>query len=86
MDVFVRLLGDRPPAYMLYLNGDDSAQRCDTLRDAIARFREFAEIYDAWECAPPNGRIHRSWQGELTSDTDYILSVGPRGGVRCKQA
>ena len=74
--------------YCLYLDSDFAKQdgeRLRTLRDAIARFRELATVYDAWDCAPPRGLIHLSCEGEIVSDPDYYLSIGPRGGVHCER-
>lgn len=73
----------------LYLHCDTAkrdAVRCRTLREAVARFRQLASVYDAWECAPPQGLIHLSCQGEIVAEPDYVLSVGPRGGIRCERA
>lgn len=72
----------------LYLACDAAkrdAVRCRTLREAAARFRELAMVYDAWECAPPQGLIHLSCEGEIVAEPDYVLSVGPRGGIRCER-
>lgn len=75
-------------AYYLCL-GDDSldvAARHVTLRDAVATFRVIADDL---------GRIGQRIQAtvhiaakrsECDEFPDYILYVGPRGGVRCERA
>jgi len=74
--------------YYLYMDNDPAKRRwarCRTLREAVARFRELATVYDGWECEPPRGLIHLSCEGEIVAEPDYWLSVGPRGGIRCER-
>ena len=74
--------------YYLRMGNDclDEAERHATLRDAVAAFREVAN-----ELGRYGQRIEASVhiaakRSECDEYPDYVLSVGPRGGVRCERA
>jgi len=75
-------------AYYLRMGNDylNEAERHATLRDAVAAFREVAN-----ELGRYGQRIEASVhiadkRSECAEYPDYVLSVGPRGGVRYERA
>jgi hypothetical protein len=66
-----------------YLTG---AERHTTLRDAVTAFREVA--HELWGYGQRiDASVHiAAKRSECDEYPDYVLSVGPRGGVRCERA
>ena len=73
----------------LYLRiGDDSfeaAAEHSSLRDAKAEYREVAEELDRYgQRIDASVHIAES-RDECAEYPDYVLSLGPRGGIRCER-
>lgn len=74
------------PYYLCIGDDMDRAERCSTVREAILIYREVAD-----ELGRYDQRIHASLhkalkRSEIDEYPDYVLSVGPRGGIRCERA
>lgn len=65
--------------------GDDyleDATRCHSIRDAIEEYREVAEELNGYE-QKIEASIHiAKTMDEVAEYPDYVLSLGPRGGVK----
>ena len=74
-------------AYYLRIGSDclDQAERHSTLGDAKAEFlcsaRELAMFGQPLEASVHIGKR----KSELDEYPDYVLSLGPRGGLRCER-
>lgn len=73
------------PYYLCIGDDMDRAERCSTVREAILIYREVAD-----ELGRYDQRIHASLhkalkRSEIDEYPDYVLSVGPRGGIRCER-
>ncbi|WP_396329416.1 hypothetical protein [Burkholderia anthina] len=76
-------------AYFLRMGGDylDDAVKHTTKADAIASFRQTNEELDRFGNTPLDGSIHvASSKDDLAEYPDFVLSMGPRGGVRVERA
>jgi hypothetical protein len=74
--------------YYLRMGNDylNEAARHATLRDAVAAFREVANELGRYD-QRIEASIHiAAKRSECDEYPDYVLSVGPRGGVRCERA
>jgi hypothetical protein len=74
--------------YYLCLGNDtlDRAERCETVRDAILTYREVAEELSSYG-QRLDATVHKAAKrSECDEYPDYVLSMGPRGGVRCERA
>ena len=74
-------------AYYLRIGRDylDQAERHATLGDAKAEFREAAaELLRYGQRLEASVHIGKS-KSELDEYPDYVLSVGPRDGMRCER-
>jgi hypothetical protein len=74
-------------AYYLRIGTDDlnEAERHTTLRDAVAAFREVANELGRYD-QRIDASVHiAAKRSECDEYPDYVLSVGPRGGVRCER-
>jgi hypothetical protein len=69
--------------------GDDDlnkAERCNSIRQACNRFRFVAEELANYGQAI-DATIHRAEKrNECVEYPDYVLSLGPRGGVKCEKS
>jgi hypothetical protein len=75
-------------AYYLRIGDDflNDAKRYATKADAVAAYREMAEEFDRYGSTPPEAAIHiAARKSELAEYSDFALSVGPRGGIRCER-
>ncbi|MCA8448871.1 hypothetical protein [Burkholderia vietnamiensis] len=76
-------------AYFLRMGGDylDDAVKHTTKADAIAAFRETNEELDRFGNTPLDGSIHiADSKSTLDEYPDFVLSMGPRGGVKVERA
>ena len=74
--------------YYLCIGGDslEESERCDTLRDAILTYREVANELGSYG-QRIDATVHKApKRSEIDEYPDYVLSVGPRGGIRCERA
>lgn len=76
-------------AYYLRIGNDylDDAVKHPTKADAIASFRSTNDELDRFGNTPLDGSIHiADSKDDLAEYPDYVLSVGPRGGIRVERA
>ena len=73
--------------YYLRMGSDapDELEEHNTKRDAIASFEETARGLDRFGQSI-EGSIHLApSEDEVVEYPDFVLSLGPRGGVRCER-
>ena len=78
----------RSRAYLV-IDGDslDRAERYNSVRDAVRRFAAVAEELENYGQEGTQGAIHLApTRAETVDYPDYVLSIGPRGGVRVERA
>ncbi|HDR9280180.1 TPA: hypothetical protein QDB45_001702 [Burkholderia vietnamiensis] len=76
-------------AYFLRMGGDylEDAVKHTTKADAIASFRQTNEELDRFGNTPLDGSIHiADSKDDLAEYPDYVLAMGPRGGIRVERA
>ena len=74
-------------AYYLCIGVDtlDEACRYATKKDALSTFRDVAEGQARFG-RDVQGTIHMAdRRSEVVEDPDWVLSLGPRGGLRCER-
>ena len=64
----------------------EDATRCSSKRYAIAEFRAIAEELSQFGQEIEASIHYASKRSELQEYPDFVLSLGPRGGVRCSAA
>jgi len=73
------------PYYLCIGNDMDLAERCTTVREAILIYREVADELGRYD-QRIDASLHKAFKrSEIDEYPDYVLSVGPRGGVRCER-
>lgn len=75
-------------AHYLRMGDDalDRAERYRTKRDAVAAFEEAARELDRYG-QKIEASIHCAInRNDVDEYPDFVLSLGPRGGVRCERA
>lgn len=76
-------------AYYLRIGNDylDDAVKHTTKADAIASFRDTNDELDRFGNTPLDGSLHiADSKDDLTEYPDFVLSMGPRGGVKVERA
>lgn len=73
---------------------DGSAVRCESIQDAVDEYRAYVDDVGRFQDTFAEASIHipdnfktTKWlrpneRDRLVEDPDYVLSVGPRGGIR----
>lgn len=59
----------------------DDAQRCSSKKEAIAEFRAVAEELARYDQVIEGAIHYAKSKSELDEYPDFVLSLGPRGGV-----
>lgn len=74
--------------YYLRMGNDylNEAERHTTLRDAVSAYREVANELNRYGQRIDASLHIAAKRSEIDEYPDYVLSVGPRGGVRCERA
>lgn len=67
-------------------NLETESVRCSTLRDAVLNYREVADELGRYDQRVEASVHIAPNRYEITEYPDYVLSVGPRGGIRCDRA
>lgn len=73
--------------YYLCIGSDDleKSERCSTVREAILIYREVADELGRYG-QRIDASLHKAFKrSEIDEYPDYVLSVGPRGGIRCER-
>lgn len=73
--------------YYLCVGSDtiEDSSRHHRLRDAVDAFRDVAEELGRYD-QRVNASVHKApKRNECDEYPDYVLSVGPRGGIRCER-
>jgi len=69
--------------YVLVI-GDDTPSLCDSLKTAKAYFREVAEELAQYE-QRIEASVHCGGWDTYQEYPDYVLSLGPKGGLICER-
>ena len=73
--------------YLVYSTDSiDQAQRCESKASAIRAFRFTAEELDRYGQAIEATLHYAEKRSEIAEYPDFVLSLGPRGGVKVERA
>lgn len=61
----------------------EDASRCQSVNHAVDKYRSMVDEFNRFGNTPPEASIHiAKSKDELQEYPDFVLSAGPRGGVR----